>query len=395
MDEFMQLVELGYDAVADFSRWPQFLASYNQAIGAERCGLYVRVHDTQSLQMFESTPADSYWAAQLAQYYSRISPLTEMVKPRPAGWAGVLEFPKSYWRSEFYNDYMAPQNLRHAVAGIMAKWSDTYRVTLMGFRGKGRRPFAARAGSLQSRVMHQLRWAFRLRHRLLESLGAGPYLLGAWDVCPQAAIMLDERRRIAYSNPAAEQVLATPGALLHRRGQLAALNAEDDRSLQRLIRAAMRLGQGSGQAGGTLAIRSRDGTPALHVQVYPLNVAREVVSLGGPRIAVVVFLVPQYVPEPLSVVALRSRFALTPAESRLALALVSGEGLRQVAEMLGVTYGTARAQLLAIFAKTGTHRQAALLRMLLGRAVPVAGAPHDLQAVHARSAPSSLGTGVC
>jgi DNA-binding CsgD family transcriptional regulator len=366
MDPFVQLVELGCQAVADFSRWPEFLASYNRAIQADRCGLYVRVHDAQSLQMYETTPADAYWAAQLSSHYSAISPLTQAVKPKPAGWASVLHFPKSYWRSEFYNGYMAPQDLEHAVAGIMAKWSETHRVTLMGFRGKGRKPFAERTGPLQARLMQQLRWGFRLRDRLLETLGNRPHLWAAWDVCPQAVLMLDQQRRIAYLNPAAERMLASSSGLVWRGKRLAASSSEDDQALQRLIRAALSLGQGSRQAGGTLALRTPDGRPGLNVNVHPLNVAQEAVTLGGPRIAVIVFLTPPPVPPTLSGEALRSRFALTPAETRLALALTGGDGLKRVAEELGISHGTARSQLLVIFSKTGARRQTALVRLLMG-----------------------------
>jgi DNA-binding CsgD family transcriptional regulator/PAS domain-containing protein len=366
VDEFGQFVELGYRAVADFSRWPEFLAAYNRAIGADRCGLYVRAHDAQSLQMFESTAADAYWAAQLSSHYSKISPLTRMVQPKPAGWAGVLRFPKSYWRSEFYDGYMAPQDLEHAVAGIMAKWSESHRVTLMGFRGKGRRPFAERAGALQARVMQQLRWAFSLRDRLLEVHGGRPLLWEAWDACPQAVLMLDERACIAYLNPAAERALATPCGLVRRGNRLVARRSKDDQILQSHVCSALSLGEGSRQAGGTLALHQPDGSVVLNVHVHAVNVAREDVTLGGPRIAVALFLTTPPAPSPLSGEALRLRYSLTPAEVRLAMALLGGDGLKSVSEHLGIAHGTARSQLLAVFDKTGTHRQTALLRLLMG-----------------------------
>jgi len=64
-------------------------------------------------------------------------------------------------------------------------------------------------------------------------------------------------------------------------------------------------------------------------------------------------------------VALRRLYGLTPAEARLAQALVAGEHLNDIAEHLGITKETARSQLKAVFAKTDTHRQAELVRVLL------------------------------
>jgi DNA-binding CsgD family transcriptional regulator/PAS domain-containing protein len=58
-------------------------------------------------------------------------------------------------------------------------------------------------------------------------------------------------------------------------------------------------------------------------------------------------------------------FALTPAEARLAARLAAGASLHTAADDLGITYGTARQYLKAIFAKTGTSRQAELVARLL------------------------------
>jgi DNA-binding CsgD family transcriptional regulator len=57
-------------------------------------------------------------------------------------------------------------------------------------------------------------------------------------------------------------------------------------------------------------------------------------------------------------------FRLTPAEARLAVRLASGASLMESADEFGVTHNTVRAQLRAIFDKTGTHRQIDLVRLL-------------------------------
>ncbi|HEX6000538.1 MAG TPA: helix-turn-helix transcriptional regulator [Hyphomicrobiaceae bacterium] len=59
--------------------------------------------------------------------------------------------------------------------------------------------------------------------------------------------------------------------------------------------------------------------------------------------------------------SLRQAFALTNAETRLALALADGSSLAAAAEGLQITRHTARAHLKSIFAKTQVHRQAELV----------------------------------
>lgn len=54
-------------------------------------------------------------------------------------------------------------------------------------------------------------------------------------------------------------------------------------------------------------------------------------------------------------------FGLTPAEARLALLLVGGDTVNEVAERLHLSVATVRTQLKAVFEKTHTHRQAELV----------------------------------
>jgi DNA-binding CsgD family transcriptional regulator len=69
---------------------------------------------------------------------------------------------------------------------------------------------------------------------------------------------------------------------------------------------------------------------------------------------------------------LRCHFDLTPAEARLALHLVAGETLRSAAVKLSIAYETVRTQLKNIFNKTGTHRQAELVLVIV-TALPACG----------------------
>jgi DNA-binding CsgD family transcriptional regulator len=62
---------------------------------------------------------------------------------------------------------------------------------------------------------------------------------------------------------------------------------------------------------------------------------------------------------------LRERYGMTAAEADFALEIVKGDGRQAAAVRLGVSLATARTHLERIFAKTGVHRQAELVRVLL------------------------------
>jgi len=65
------------------------------------------------------------------------------------------------------------------------------------------------------------------------------------------------------------------------------------------------------------------------------------------------------------VTVLRRLWGLTGAEAILAREMAAGHSLHVAAEHLGVTVATARSQLARVFAKTGSDRQADLMRMLV------------------------------
>jgi DNA-binding CsgD family transcriptional regulator len=62
---------------------------------------------------------------------------------------------------------------------------------------------------------------------------------------------------------------------------------------------------------------------------------------------------------------LRRRFGLTAAETGLAAEILNGNGRKAAARRRGISDATAKTQLSSIFEKTGTHRQAELVRLLL------------------------------
>jgi DNA-binding CsgD family transcriptional regulator len=66
-------------------------------------------------------------------------------------------------------------------------------------------------------------------------------------------------------------------------------------------------------------------------------------------------------------------FKLTPTELRVLLAIVEVGGVPEVAAALGVADTTVRSHVSRLFQKTGTKRQADLVKLVAGYATPMAG----------------------
>ena len=65
-------------------------------------------------------------------------------------------------------------------------------------------------------------------------------------------------------------------------------------------------------------------------------------------------------------------FKLTPSELRVLLAIVQVGGVPETAEALGIAEATVRTHLHRLFAKTGTRRQAELVKLVVGFSRPLA-----------------------
>jgi DNA-binding CsgD family transcriptional regulator len=70
------------------------------------------------------------------------------------------------------------------------------------------------------------------------------------------------------------------------------------------------------------------------------------------------------------IMAFRSMFGLTPAESELVRCLAAGLSLEESAAELRLRLDTVRSRLKVVFQKTNTHRQADLVRLVLTAATP-------------------------
>lgn len=77
----------------------------------------------------------------------------------------------------------------------------------------------------------------------------------------------------------------------------------------------------------------------------------------------------------ISEAALRDLFELTRMEALLARRLAEGLSVTEAADALGIAVNTARSHLRAIFEKTGTQRQAQLIRLVLRSVAELAGYP--------------------
>jgi len=117
------------------------------------------------------------------------------------------------------------------------------------------------------------------------------------------------------------------------------------------------------QGACSLPIPAQEAASAHIIHVLPVRKLARDIFTGAAGMIVVTPLAAREAP---SAAVLEGLFDLTPAEARVASALGGGATIREISQQLGIGEETVRTQLKAVFEKTGTRRQAELVRLLSG-----------------------------
>lgn len=163
--------------------------------------------------------------------------------------------------------------------------------------------------------------------------------------------------RILWHNAAADALLAAGG--LARNGYLSAPDGRSASALGALVDGAL------------LSPLGAAAPPPVHVALADgrrlvldiVSMPRDFQSLIADAAAIVTIRQVGHGSDTTD--WLRERFGLTPRESEIAAALAGGRALEEISTALGMSVATSRQHLKAIFRKTGTHRQAELVSVLV------------------------------
>ena len=185
--------------------------------------------------------------------------------------------------------------------------------------------------------------------------------LQALDSLRMAVFFVNREGRVRFSNPAAEELVRTHDGLRVEKGQLRGPREADSRHLLTLVRAACTPEQEPEAANSMTIIRSAGKRPLV---VCVCGSAQGEGCHSGEGELAAIFAVNPDERYPASAVLLRVAYGLTAAEAEIAALVATGQGLVAAAEKQGISENTARTHLKRVFQKTGSTRQADLVRLL-------------------------------
>ncbi len=354
------LIGVLYESALDPSRW-------REAVGL--CGQYAGGVDAHFLTLdkkhnipIASVMAGTSFSLQIsddyANHYIAIDPRQNIIRG-----AAVNEWlcchhthdQKFVARNEFYQDFF----IRHGARYLMAACVDdnVYDHSVLGVvRAVGQQPFGPAEQLAARSFSGHLQRALRLQKHTQDLHTKAELGARAIDALALSMLIVDGRGVILHLNMGAERLLTSPiSGLACKDGRLTAAHPVNKNRLTVLIAEAT----GYPAVGGAMFLSGRE---TRQVFVTPLPAASVFTRDWQTPLALVLVM---EAGKNLSALQLMGQlYDLSPAELRVASALLSGKAPEEYAQEAGVTLNTVRSQLKNLFSKTGTHRQSELVALL-------------------------------
>ncbi|TAJ73282.1 MAG: helix-turn-helix transcriptional regulator [Phenylobacterium sp.] len=353
--DVLDLIGRIYDAGTSFALWPDTLTHLADALGAREAALGAMASDALPWMVAPRTDPE-----QLRLYAEAYHPLNHVFHRitrrgvgRPATDAMVMPRDELV-KSAYHAEWAQPQGYSTVLGGMVLA-EQGWRTVLML---PGRDAFGRDQLRLLELLMPHIQRAVQLNIRMGEADASDSATARLVEQMPTAAFILDSNGQVLFANPAAEQLLCSGRGVRRAQGKLTTARLEDADRLQALIR---RCAEGVDGGGGDLRL-AQGQEPDLLLQFVPIR--REIPLLSASLPVAIVFEAGRRPPSDPGE-RLRAKYGLTPAEAAFALEIAKGDGKRAAAERRGISFSTARTHLSRIFEKTGAHRQAELVRLLI------------------------------
>lgn len=362
-----QLVAGFYDASMDPKLWPEVLGKLRDAIHADAGAVVSHDFDAGRGQLEHSVSIDAMFVTAYREFYSRQNVLLQ--RPECFAQPGVvvtgqqLIEANKLMDTDFYRYWLRPQNLFHHLIGVLEVQGS--QVTLLSYaRARDKGAFWDDDKELMFRLLPQLRQGMRAGHTFRRVQDVERILLDILDVMPIGIAMLGCSGILLTANRTARDIIDAEDALYMGSGGLGLKLAAGRFRFRDFL--AGSLGDVPSDPSGDLHTFSvpREGRRPLTLLVMPVKDRTQRRSDRDP--AAMLFIGDPERPVDIDPRQLVRMYGLSRAEARVAVLLAKGLRLEQSAQQLGLTYETVRKHLKQIFSKTGTDRQAELVRTLSG-----------------------------
>lgn len=362
IERLSQLIATIHRTTLEPGVWPEAMRAISDAFDSTISGLVARDLSSNGYPFAVLDPRSPLAPLEAYQaYYGSIDAIAAAMQRRPEGEVVTEQMILQHEplrRSEAWNDFYLRCGFDHQIGGYAIN-DGRMAASLVIYRDASRSAFdddeVRQMQLILPHVSLALRTALQLRMSEQRAGAAGDAL----EILDSSVLLLDGSGRVVWMNRAARSLVENPDVLSLDRGTLVAATESDSTRLRQAVQAcASPLPDALPQR---IELRRTAGPPLI-LFVTPITPD----SLGISHAVCMVVIRGDDRSDEDQIAKLRRLWGLTAAESALACALSEGKTLQEIAADRSVTVETVRTQVKRVFLKTGTRRQAEIIRLVLG-----------------------------
>lgn len=282
---------------------------------------------------------------------------------------------EEFEQSVFYREFLQHQDIWHICTGIVFDGSKLPLTAISLFRPRRGNSFEDLDRRLYKLIVNHLSRSLGTMLMLRDSELRVQASLASLNRFAFAVALMGVRGNIIFLNDCARRMIGEGDGLSIRRGNplvdgegwLIAKDVTQNARLARCVKSCVDPAAEPQHFNQAVAISRPSGKRDYVAHASSLASSNEICGRRGDAGAIVFITDPDSAPR-VSLALLRRVYGLTPAEAKLCRELISGDGLSAAANRLRISENTAKTQLTAVYEKTRTHRQAELVKLLLGLA---------------------------
>ncbi len=367
-----------YDATLDPGLWPEVLGRISEFVGGPGTALVSHDVAAQTHRFYFISGDNPEYSRLYCEKYVRLNPLVPALMMMKIGevWSVSRMMPMSqFHQTRFYLEWAKPQGYGDNVWSLVER-SGTVVTTLNTTIDERRSPASDESKRRMGLLVPHVRRAVAIGNIIEMNRIEADTLGDAVDAMGAAVYLVSGEGKVVHVN-AGGRALMQAGLLLRTEsGCLCTARESGRHELKRAIADAGAGDRVFGPRGAAIPLADREGTRYVaHVLPLTSGARRRAGLSTGATAAIFVHRAEMNAEFPIEAVA--RQFDLSRAELRVLVGVLEIGAPAEIAPVLGLSEATVRTHLRRLYAKTGTGRQADLVKLVAGYANPFAAPAAD------------------